>query len=85
VDELPAAQNVQIPGFSYHSEPKLDGDLLIYRRVYERKSADFPVDELGKLKDFFRRISSDERAMTILKRSAAEPKPAAQASKRSPR
>jgi len=70
LEELPGTQDARAPGFSYHSDLALSGNVLTYRRVYERKEVDFPVSQSDELKKFFRQVSSDERSLAVLKRTA---------------
>lgn len=70
VDELPAPIDLKVTGFSYRSQPEVKGGVLTYRRVYERTEVDFPPGQLPELTTFFGQMSTDERSLAVLKKSA---------------
>ena len=70
VDELPAAVNVDNGFIAYQSKTEVIGRKLRYTRTFEVKELSVPVAEVEKLKKFYRTVSSDERNVAVLKRSA---------------
>ena len=67
IDETPEAVKYDHPFAAYKSESRITEHLLHYSRSYELKDVRIPVEQLEDLKKFFREISDDERAYTIMK------------------
>jgi hypothetical protein len=67
VDELPEAVKYDYPFGHYNSETRVIANLLHYSRTYELKDIHISMERLDDLKAFFREISDDERAYTIMK------------------
>jgi transglutaminase-like putative cysteine protease len=66
-DETPEAVKYEHPFATYESEIRVTEHLLHYSRSYELKDVRIPVERLEDLRTFFREISDDERAYTIMK------------------
>jgi hypothetical protein len=47
----------------------MEGNVLKYQRNYSVKSLFVPMDKLGDLKMFYRRVAGDERNNAVLKRT----------------
>jgi hypothetical protein len=67
VDELPAAVDVDLSFASYHSKAEMVGNTIRYVRSFEVKELSVPVGQADQLKQLYRTIASDERAMAVLK------------------
>jgi hypothetical protein len=68
VDELPPPVSIEYPFASYRSKTVSEPGLIRYERVYELKQIRVPVDRLGDLAEFYRRIAADEHASVVLKK-----------------
>jgi hypothetical protein len=67
LDEMPEAVKYDYPFATYKSETRVAEHTLHYSRSYELKDVRVPVERMEDLKKFFREISDDEHAYTILK------------------
>ena len=67
VDEIPPPVKYDYPFAAYRSETRTAEHALHYARTYELKDVRVPVDKLEDLKKFFREVTNDERAYTVLK------------------
>jgi hypothetical protein len=67
LDETPQAVKYEYPFAAYKSETRITEHALRYSRSYELKDVRVPRERLEDLKKFFREVSDDERAYTILK------------------
>ncbi len=70
VEELPDPVNLQSPFGEYHSQVKMEGNVLKYQRNFSIKTTEVPLDRVSELKKFFRDIDADERSTVILKQVA---------------
>jgi uncharacterized protein DUF3857/transglutaminase superfamily protein len=70
VEELPDPVSIQSPFGEYHSEIKMEGNVLKYQRYFTIKTTEVALDHLGELKKFFRDVEADERSTVILKAAA---------------
>jgi hypothetical protein len=68
VDEVPAPVEAVHDFAEYRSEVEIEGNLLRYKREYVIKQVHVPVERLGELKDFYRRVAADERGQAVLKK-----------------
>jgi hypothetical protein len=69
VDELPPPVEVSCPFAEYHSKAEAEGSSLRFTRTYQLKKVHVPVGQWEEVKQFFRRVSTDERATAVLKRT----------------
>ena len=67
VDEIPQPVKYEYPWADYKSETRTAEHALHYTRNYELKDVRVSVDKLDDLKKFFREVTDDERAFTVLK------------------
>lgn len=67
VDDLPPPVDVDYEFASYHSKTVAIGDTLKYTRWLERKQLTVPVEQMEKLKKFYRIIASDERNTAVIR------------------
>ena len=72
VDSLPDAVNVDIGFASYRSKTRQEGSGLVYERVFELRGLDVPIEHVAELRQLYRTIDQDERAMAVLKKVAAK-------------
>jgi hypothetical protein len=68
VDELPPATNIDDGFASYHSKTEFSGRTLKYTRTLEIKELSVPSSKADQLRQFYRKITEDERNSAILKR-----------------
>ncbi len=68
-DDLPLPADVKSNYGSYKSKLEVNGNSLHYQRVYQINSVYIPTTQLPDLREFFGRISTDERASAVLRRS----------------
>jgi transglutaminase-like putative cysteine protease len=69
VDDLPAPVDADYAFGAYHSKSVLVGHTLIYQRSFEIKSLSVPLADAQALKQFYRTIHTDERALAVLRRT----------------
>ncbi len=69
VDELPPTTDASCGFAQYKSQVAVAGNVLRYQRIYTINDVLVPTERLDELKKFYRRVSSDERAMAVLKRA----------------
>lgn len=69
VDEMPPPVEVNYDFASYKSKVEVEGNHLRYQREYVVKDVRVPTERLNELKEFYRRIATDERASVVLKRT----------------
>ncbi|MGC2195680.1 MAG: hypothetical protein WA628_13460 [Terriglobales bacterium] len=67
LDGTAQAVKYEYPFATYESETRITEHVLHYSRSYELRDVRIPLERLGDLKKFFRQVSDDERAYTILK------------------
>ena len=67
VDDLPPPVDLDYSFASYHSKTEANGNVLKYKRSFEIKELDVPMNKMEELKKFYRVISSDERNTAVLK------------------
>ncbi len=70
VDDMPQPLDIDYPYASYHSKTELAGRTLRYTRSFEIKQVTVPVARAAELKQFFRAILNEERAVVVLRRAA---------------
>jgi hypothetical protein len=68
-DSLPPPVNVDFGFIAYQSRTEAGGNQLRYRRVFEIRDLWVPVSKAEKLKEFYRIVEMDERAVAVLKRA----------------
>jgi transglutaminase-like putative cysteine protease len=68
-DDLPDPAEVKSDCGSYKSKIEVTGNTIHYQRLYQITSVYVPMDQLPDLRTFFGRISADERASAVLRRS----------------
>jgi hypothetical protein len=66
ISELPESVSYDSPFGDYESQTRVDSQVVHYTRTYRLKTLRVPVDELERLKEFFRKIADDERSYVIL-------------------
>ncbi|MBZ5597135.1 MAG: DUF3857 and transglutaminase domain-containing protein [Acidobacteriia bacterium] len=69
IDELPQTVNASYPFGEYHSQIKVEGNVLHYQRDYKISQIEVPTDHLADLKAFFEKIAEDESNTAVLKRT----------------
>jgi hypothetical protein len=69
VDEMPPAVDVDDGFASYHSKTEEVGHVLRYTRTFEIRDVTVPVGSADKLRELYRIIYGDQRAMAVLKSS----------------
>ncbi|HEV2701699.1 MAG TPA: DUF3857 and transglutaminase domain-containing protein [Steroidobacteraceae bacterium] len=70
VDDIPQPLDLDYPFASYHSKTEVTGHVLRYTRSFEIKQVSVPVSQAAQLKDLYRAILNDERALVVLHRAA---------------
>jgi Domain of Unknown Function with PDB structure (DUF3857)/Transglutaminase-like superfamily len=69
VEEVPPAVRLDYSFGSYTSKTVVTGNALRYQRLYEIKQVKVQEGQFGDLRNFFRKIAADERAMAVLRRA----------------
>ena len=67
VDELPPPVRVDYGFAAYESKTEVVGRTLRYTRLFEMRDLSIPVSKASSLKEFYRTILGDERALAVLK------------------
>ena len=67
VDDVPSPVDADYPFASYHSKSEVQGNVLIYTRVFEVKEVSIPIGQIDDLRKLYRIIASDERNTAVLK------------------
>ncbi|HUN75702.1 MAG TPA: DUF3857 domain-containing transglutaminase family protein [Steroidobacteraceae bacterium] len=67
VDELPPPVDVDDGFASYHSKTQEVAHVLRYTRTFEMRAVTIPAASAAKLKQLYRTIEGDQRAMAVLK------------------
>lgn len=70
VEELPPPVDVELEFATYHSKVELTGNVLRYTRSLEYRQLSVPVNRAQALRDLYRAIHADERALAVLSRPA---------------
>jgi transglutaminase-like putative cysteine protease len=70
VDDMPPAVKTDAGFATYESKAELAGRVLRYTRTLEIRELSVPVEQAGKLREFYRTIYNDERMSAVLKRSS---------------
>ena len=68
VESLPEPVTLDISFAAYRSSVRMDGNVMVYERVLEQKALDLPLSRVDELREFYRAISRDERAMAVLRK-----------------
>jgi hypothetical protein len=68
-DSLPPPVNADFGFAAYQSRTEVSGNKLHYHRVFEIRDLIVPVSKAEKLKEFYRIVEGDERAVAVLKRA----------------
>lgn len=68
VESLPPAMNEDLGGVIYRSSTTFTGHVLRYTRTLEVKDLSLPVSKAASLKQFYRKIATDERNSAVLKK-----------------
>jgi hypothetical protein len=69
VDELPPPVHLDYSFASYESKIEVANNVLRYKRTFQVKQVQVPVDKLADLKKFYRQVAADERSSAVLKRA----------------
>ncbi len=67
VDDMPPPVDVDDGFAAYHSKTEEAGRVLRYTRTFEVRDVTVPVESTDKLRQLYRIIAGDERAMAVLK------------------
>jgi hypothetical protein len=70
VEDLPPPVQADYGFATYHSESKMDGNVLRYTRKLEVKDPSVPLSKVEELKKLYRIIAGDERNTAVLKPAA---------------
>jgi hypothetical protein len=68
LDDLPPAVDLDVGFASYHSKTELKDRTLHYQRSFRVNELLVPAGKAAQLRDFYRAIAADERAVAVLKR-----------------
>lgn len=71
ISELPGPVRYESSFGAYVSQISSDAHVIHYTRTYQLKTLRVPLEEQEQLKEFFRKITDDERAYAILNSSSA--------------
>jgi Domain of Unknown Function with PDB structure (DUF3857)/Transglutaminase-like superfamily len=70
LDGLPQPVEASCDYATYHSEIKVAGGVLHYKRSFEVKDVIVPVDKLGEIRDFLQQVAADQESAAVLKKTA---------------
>jgi hypothetical protein len=71
VDSLPDPVDLDVGFAAYHSRTEVAGNVLRYTRTYELRELKIPASQAGEYRRLHQAIARDERAVAVLKSSAA--------------
>ena len=74
VDGLPEPVDVKSDFATYHSETKVEGQVLHYKRTFEIQKVIVTTENLAGMRKFFQAVAGDQES-TILLRKSATPNP----------
>lgn len=66
LDELPKSAKFEYPFATYRSDTSLNGNSVHYSRNIEYREIAVPLERLGDMKEFYRKIAADENSHVIL-------------------
>jgi len=69
VDGLPGPTQAENDIVSYHSDMKVEGSVLHYKRSLEIKAVTVPTEKLSQMKEFLQQVAADQESAVILRRS----------------
>lgn len=72
VDELPDPVKIDCGYVAYESKSELEGDRLVYTRTYTVNSVIVPLQDVPKVKKFFRQVLADEQSSAVLKKASVQ-------------
>jgi hypothetical protein len=71
-DELPEPVEISTGATSYKSKAEMDGNVLLYTRLYQITEVRVSTKGLKELKQFYRQVVADERSTAVFKRQSTE-------------
>jgi hypothetical protein len=72
VDELPEPVKLDCGYVSYESSVEMKGPVMVYTRAYMVNKVNVPLDDMPKVKKFFREVLADEQSSAVLKKSGLQ-------------